>query len=229
MEISPELLGQFKVPAYPGSLFISFEGIECAGKSTQIIKLKNYLEEKKFQVIVLREPGGTPFGEKLRSAILNAKSPVHPLAETFLFLASRLQLLTEVTLKELANPNTVVIYDRYLDSTLAYQGVGRNLGMDTILNMHKFYPLNLVPHITFYLKISLETFFKRQDKRERDKDYFESQKTDFHNKLIEGYQQAANLFPKRIAVINGDQSELEVSWEIKQIFDTLFKNEKYSS
>ncbi len=221
MEISQDLLGHFRPPAYPGSFFLSFEGIEGAGKSTQILKLKNYLEEKSFRVIILREPGGTSFGEKLRSAILNSKTPLHPLSETFLFLASRAQLLDEVTLKEMGTPNTVIIYDRYIDSTLSYQGVGRDLGIKTILEIHKIFPLNLVPHMTFYLKIDIETSLKRQDKRERDKDYFESQKNDFHKKLIEGYNQARDLFPQRIAVVNGDRSENDVFEDIKALINQL--------
>jgi dTMP kinase len=220
-DIQPDLLGQFRPPAYPGSFFFSFEGIEGAGKSTQILKLKEFLEEKKFRVIVLREPGGTSFGEKLRSAILNNKSPLHPLAETFLFLASRAQLLDEVTLKELGVPNTVVIYDRYLDSTLAYQGVARNIGIKTILEMHKSFPLNLVPHLTLYLKISLETSLKRQEKRERDKDYFESQKNDFHQKLIDGFDFAAELFPQRIAVVNGGKNEDDVFHDIRTLVNQI--------
>lgn len=220
-EIQPDLIGQFRPPAYPGSFFLSFEGIEGAGKSTQIIKLKDYLEEKNFRVIILREPGGTSFGEKLRSAILSTKSPLHPLAETFLFLASRAQLLDEVTLKELAIPNTVVIYDRYLDSTLAYQGVARNIGIKTILEIHKSFPLNLIPHLTVYLKISLETSLQRQEKRDRDKDYFESQKNDFHKKLIEGYNSAAELFPQRIAVVNGERNEETVFNDIRALVNQI--------
>jgi dTMP kinase len=220
-EIQPELLAQFRPPAYPGSFFLSFEGIEGSGKSTQILNLKNFLEKKMFRVIILREPGGTSFGEKLRSAILNSAAPLHPLAETFLFLASRAQLLDEVTLKELAIPNTVVIYDRYLDSTLAYQGVGRNLGAKTILEAHKIFPLNLVPHLTFYLKISLETSLKRQEKRERDKDYFEAQKNNFHQKLIEGYNQAAELFPQRIATVDGERKEAEVAQDVFAMVNQL--------
>lgn len=221
MEIHPDLLSQFRPPAYPGSFFLSFEGIEGAGKSTQILKLKNFLEEKKFRVIVLREPGGTPFGEKLRSAILNNTSPIHPLAETFLFLASRAQLLDEVTLRELAIPNTIVIYDRYLDSTLAYQGIGRNIGIKTILEIHKSFPLNLIPHLTVYLKISLETSLNRQEKRERDKDYFESQKNEFHKKLIDGYDSAAELFPQRIAVVNGERNEDDVFKDIQALVNQI--------
>lgn len=209
-DISKELLANFRAPAYPGSFFLSFEGIEGAGKSTQLLKLKDFLEEKNFRVLILREPGGTPFGEKLRSAILNTTTPIHPLAEVYLFTASRAQLLDEVTLKELNVPNTVIIYDRYIDSTIAYQGMGRNIGVKNILEIHKNFPLNLVPHLTFYLKISLDTSMERQEKRNQDKDYFESQGRDFYQNLINGYNMAAELFPGRILSVDGERDETQV-------------------
>ena len=212
--ISPELLAKFRSPAYPGSFFLSFEGIEGAGKSTQILNLKNFLEGKGFRVLILREPGGTPFGEKLRSAILNTKTPIHPLAEVYLFTASRAQLLDEVTLKELNIPNTVIIYDRYIDSTIAYQGMGRNLGIQNILEIHQNFPLNLVPHLTFYLKISLDTSIERQEKRNQNRDYFESQGRDFYQKLIDGYDLSAELFPNRILVLDGEKDETQVTDDI---------------
>jgi hypothetical protein len=134
-EITQELLNSFRSPAFPGSYFLSFEGIEGAGKSTQIIKVKEYLEQNHFRVLILREPGGTPFGEKLRQAILETKNEITPLAEAHLFAASRAQLLTEVILKELAEPNTVVICDRYIDSSLVYQGHSRGYrGLTSVTN-----------------------------------------------------------------------------------------------
>jgi dTMP kinase len=212
--ISPELLAKFRSPAYPGSFFLSFEGIEGAGKSTQILSLQKFLEEKGFRVLILREPGGTPFGEKLRSAILNTKTPIHPLAEVYLFTASRAQLLDEVTLKELNVPNTVIIYDRYIDSTIAYQGMGRNIGIKNILEIHQNFPLNLVPHLTFYLKIGLDKSIERQEKRNQNRDYFESQGRDFYQKLIDGYDLSAELFPNRISIIDGEKDEAQVTDDI---------------
>lgn len=201
------IINSFRPPAFPGSYFISFEGIEGAGKTTQINKVKDYLENKGLRAIVLREPGGTIFGEKLRGAILNSNVPIHPLAEAHLFAASRAQLLEEVTLKELNTPNTVVIYDRYLDSTLAYQGKARKLGTKTVLEIHNAFPLNLVPHLTFYLKISPETSMARQKMRNAPKDYFESKGESFYKELVTGYEEARELFPNRIVPLNGDDNE----------------------
>jgi dTMP kinase len=214
--INKELLQQFRPPAFPGSYFLSFEGIEGAGKSTQIVSAKEYLESIGFRVLILREPGGTPFGEKLRQAILNSKTELEPIAEAYLFASSRAQLLTEVTLKELNEPGTVIIYDRYLDSSIAYQGVARGLGIETVLNIHSTFPLNLIPHKTFYLKISLDTSFGRQRVRNSPKDYFESRGKDFYENLVTGFENSCELFPERICVIDGDRSLEEVFQSVKE-------------
>lgn len=219
--INRELLQQFRPPAFPGSFFLSFEGIEGAGKSTQIISAKDYLESQGFRVLILREPGGTPFGEKLRQAILNSKTELEPISEAYLFASSRAQLLTEVTLKELNVPGTVIIYDRYIDSSIAYQGVARGLGVETVLNIHNTFPLNLLPHKTFYLKISLDTSFGRQRVRNSPKDYFESRGKQFYENLIAGFENSCELFPERISVIDGNRGLDEVFQDIKTQLDLL--------
>ncbi len=216
-----ELASNFRPPAFPGSYFFSFEGIEGAGKSTQIVKLQEYLENKNFRVLVLREPGGTVFGEKLRQAILNSQAPIHPVAELHLFASSRAQLLQEVTLKELAVPNTVIIYDRYIDSTLAYQGVARSLGIETVLQSHLSFPLTLTPHLTFYLRIPADLSHSRQKMRNAPKDYFEKQGQGFYDKLVEGYDRAAQIFSERIKIINGNQDLDRVHQDIVAQVETL--------
>lgn len=219
--IDTTLINQFRAPAFPGSFFLSFEGIEGAGKSTQIVKIKELLEEQNFNVIVLREPGGTSFGEKLRQAILNCEQDLHPSAEAHLFCSARAQLLTEVVLKELAKPNTIIICDRFIDSTIAYQGIARDLGVENILKMHSLFPLNLVPHLSFYIRIDLETSLERQKLRNLPKDYFESRNNDFHSKLIEGYDLASELFPDRIKTIDGSRSQEEVYLKLKSEIEKL--------
>ncbi len=222
-----EILNNFRPPAFPGSFFLSFEGIEGAGKSTQIVSTKEYLESQGFRVLILREPGGTPFGEKLRQAILNSKSELEPISEAYLFASSRAQLLTEVTLKELNTPGTIIIYDRYLDSSIAYQGVARGLGVETILNIHNVFPLNLIPHKTFYLKISPETSYGRQRIRNAPKDYFESRGKDFYENLVAGYNMSCELFPDRISVIDGSKNLEQVFESIKEELNTLiFKKDE---
>jgi dTMP kinase len=227
-EITHELLNSFRAPAFPGSFFISFEGIEGAGKSTQITRLKSFLEEKEFRVLILREPGGTPFGEKLRSAILDTKTEITPLAEAHLFAASRSQLLSEVILKELATPNTVIICDRYIDSSIVYQGHARGLGVAEVLEIHNIFPLNLVPHLTFYLRIDVDTSEKRQKMRNAPKDYFEAKGIEFYKKLVVGYDLMHELFPQRIFKINAEGSLDEVTHFILSTMERLLNTKDES-
>jgi len=225
-EITQDLLNNFRAPAFPGSYFLSFEGIEGAGKSTQITRLKSYLEGIGFRVLVLREPGGTPFGEKMRQAILETKTEITPLAEAHLFASSRAQLLSEVILKELAEPNTIIICDRYIDSSLAYQGHARGLGVAEVLNIHNVFPLNIVPHLTFYLRISVETSEKRQKMRNAPKDYFESKGIEFYKKLVVGYDTMAELFPHRIVKMDADVTLDEMTEKILSTVNTLINHKK---
>jgi len=204
----------FRSPETPGSLFLSFEGIEGSGKSTQIKEVEHFFKNKGFQVLVLREPGGTVFGEKLREAILHSETPLHPLAECHLFLASRAQLLKEKILPFLLTPGSVVILDRYIDSTLAYQGKARKLGFETVLTLHQFEPLNLLPHRTYFLDIGTEVSHQRQLMRGNEKDYFESQKNEFYENLIDGYRNLADIFKDRILKINAENTKEQVTSEI---------------
>ena len=228
-EITQELLNSFRSPAFPGSYFLSFEGIEGAGKSTQIIRLKNHLEKKDFRVLVLREPGGTPFGEKMRQAILETKTEITPLAEAHLFASSRAQLLSEVILKELAVPNTVIICDRYIDSSIVYQGHSRGVGVAEVLNLHNAFPLNLVPHLTFYLRIGVETSEKRQKMRNAPKDYFEAKGIEFYKKLVVGYDLVAELFPNRILKLDAEVNLDEMTMRINEVVDKLILAGKSSN
>lgn len=228
MNTLQQLASEFRPPAFPGSYFISLEGIEGAGKSTQIVKLKEYLEEKDFRVLVLREPGGTIFGEKLRSAILASSQELHPVAELHLFASSRAQLLQEVTLKELNTPGTVIIYDRYLDSTFAYQGHARELGAAEVLTTHLSFPLTLVPHLTLYLRIEPELSQQRQKIRNAPKDYFEKRGEEFYHKLVAGYDQAAEIFPNRIQTIDASSDENSVFQLLRTSVDELIQGKSFS-
>ena len=143
--------------------------------------------------------------------MLQSKYSLHPLAECHLFCSSRSQLLYEKILPFLLVPNSVVILDRYIDSTLAYQGKGRGLGYQTVLELHQHEPLNLLPHRTYFLDISYETSIARQEKRGNEKDYFENEKKDFHQKLIESYRELSGIFTDRILRIDATPSAEEVT------------------
>lgn len=198
-------------------LFITFEGIEGSGKTTQIQKLEALFNAQKRSVLRLREPGGTPFGEKLREAILNQKAPLDPMAETALFVSSRAQLLNEQILPFLKDPNHVVIVDRYIDSTLVYQGSARGKSTAPLWAMHQFTPLNTLPHLTFFLDIDVDTSMQRQASRGQAKDYFESRQKDFHQSLADGYRQLAKDFPERIQRIDASADEATVAQRIHEV------------
>ena len=202
---------KYRNPETPGSLFLSLEGIEGSGKTTQIKAIESFVQNKGMRVLTLREPGGTTFGEKLREAILQSETPLHPLAECHLFLASRAQLLNEKILPFLLQPGSVVILDRYIDSTLAYQGKARRLGYETVLTLHQFGPPNLLPHRTYFLDIGLETSMERQKTRGNQKDYFESQKMEFYQNLLDGYREVAEIFPDRILKVNAENTPDKVT------------------
>lgn len=205
---------KFRNPETPGSFFLSLEGIEGSGKSTQIKEIEAFVQKKGLRVLTLREPGGTIFGEQLREAILKSETPLHPLAECHLFLASRAQLLKEKILPFLLQPGSVVILDRYIDSTLAYQGKARRLDYETVLTLHQHDPLNLIPHRTYFLDISLEVSMERQKARGNEKDYFESQKAEFYQNLVDGYRELSDIFPERIMKIPAEGSASYVSLQI---------------
>ena len=123
----------------------------------------------------------------------------------------------------MATPKSVVILALYIDSTLAYQGKARKLGLQTVLELHRHDPLNLIPHRTYFLDISLELSFERQKIRGQEKDYFESEKTEFYNNLIDGYREMAALFPERILTINASLAPEQVSQLIDLDLEKILK------
>lgn len=218
-------LSAFETPTRNNSddaIFISFEGIEGAGKSTQIQLLKDYLEKKGLIVTVMREPGGTTAGEKLREAILKSSEKLTPLTETLIFLASRSELISQKIKPLLEKANNVVILDRYIDSTLSYQGVARDLGLDAILSLHSIPPLNLLPHKTFYLTIDEKTSAMRQNIRGDEKDYFEKQDQEFYRLIRHGFDKLSQLFSDRYITIKADKNIEEVHQEIVNNWEKAF-------
>lgn len=205
------------------SYFISFEGIEGSGKTTQIKSLAEYLKNKGYNVTCLREPGGTKFGEKLREAILESETPLHPLSEALLFASSRTQLLSQMIIPKLKEEKNIVILDRYIDSSIAYQGFARGLGMNKVQEIHSSAPLNIFPDLTLYLKIDLETSMKRQDQRGNVKDYFEKENKAFYENLIDGYNECHKSFPQRIKAIDATKSQEVVTRSVLKIVEEVIK------
>ena len=220
------LADNFRSPAFPASVFISFEGIEGAGKSTQILRTQRYLESQGAQGShPCGNPAEPPLGKNYARLSCPPRMNSTPWRKCTCLPALAPKLLSKVTLQELAVPQTAIIYDRYLDSTLAYQGYGAEVDAATILQTHQYFPLNLVPHLTFYLEIDVETSLLRQRQRNLPQDYFESRGEKFYKKVLAGYQFACDLFPHRISRIqdDGNASEEDIFDRIRPLLDNLLE------
>lgn len=179
-------------------MFITFEGIDGSGKSTQIALLRDKLLEEGHKVTVFREPGGTEVSEKIRALLLNPDFDIHPVTELLLFSSARAQLISE-KVRPLLNKNEVVILDRFYDSTTAYQGYGRSsLPLQDIHRLNKIASHNIVPDITFYLKISLEEAQNRTALKSKDR--MERSGKQFYEDVIEGFDTLADKEKRFIAV-----------------------------
>jgi dTMP kinase len=192
-------------------VFISFEGIEGSGKSTQIDLLESHLKELGYKVAKLREPGGTLMGEKIRDIFLQDTSEkVDPITEAFLLYASR-KHLDQNFLREKINQGYVVIADRYSDATVAYQCFGKGLEKDFIDLIHNSSNL-LTPNLTFYMDISAEMSRERISDREMDR--MESESVEFFDRVRQGYLQIASENPERVISLDANKSINELKEEI---------------
>jgi dTMP kinase len=208
-------------------LFISFEGPECAGKTTQIALLKNYLTGKQHSVLTTREPGGTEIGEKIRQIVkhLTGRDAVVDEAEILLFAASRAQhvkTLIEPALKQ----GFIVISDRFSDSTLAYQGYARGIGLDFVERLNEFATLGVKPDITFVLDLPPEEIEKRAEKRQETlfvEDRIESEKIEFHRKVRDAFLKIARDEPERIRVISAMQEIDIIHTKITEMLKNAFE------
>jgi dTMP kinase len=197
----------------PG-LFVSFEGGEACGKSTQVARLIRKLEALGHQVLSIREPGSTQAGEAIRNLLLHSDQGISltPAAELLLFGASRAQLVEELIRPGL-NAGKIVVADRFTDSTTVYQGFARGLDLKFIRELEGFVCAGLQPSITFLLDLDLETIRNRRLRRVRPvngPDRIEELPLEFHRKVREGYLQLAREFPERIKVIDAARSLDEV-------------------
>lgn len=188
-------------------LFITFEGGEGAGKSSLIERIRSYLLKKNLNLVVTREPGGTKFGEEIRALLLkNRKEKVSPKAELCLFLASRSQHIQDVIMPALLE-GKVVLCDRYNDSSIAYQGHARGLGIDEVMVFSSYIVGKAVPDLTLYLDIDPLTGLSRVKSKH---DRIESEKISFHRKIRKGFLLLAKKCPDRIKVLDAGKSQEEV-------------------
>jgi len=198
------------------SLFITFEGLDGSGKTTQIKLLYDYLKEKGLDVVTAVEPGGTAIGRKIRKILLDKYN--HEMsykAETFLFLASRAELVSKVISPALSKGRTVIC-DRFFDSTIVYQGIARGLGVDKILDMSLWATGGIVPDITFLLSIKADKGKKRMDSASKKRDRMELEKDNFRKKVYQGYLNIAGKYKDRFVVIDGEKKIEDIFEEVKR-------------
>lgn len=181
-------------------LFISFEGIDGAGKTTQARLLAEWLTGRGHAVTALREPGGTCVAERIREILLYSKDEIDPRAELLLFLASRAQNTAERIRPALAQGH-IVICDRYADSSVAYQGHGRGLGADEVRALSMFASGGLAPDLTLLLDLSPEAGLARQ----KNSDRMEDEPLEFHRRVRHGYLSTAKDDPARVVILDGAQ------------------------
>ncbi len=197
--------------------FISFEGGEGSGKTTIIKQLKIDLEKQGFKVLQTREPGGSEIAEGIRQIILNiANVKMDPRTEALLYAASRRQHLVEVILPALQNGN-IVLCDRFVDSSLAYQGYARGLGINQIYELNRFAIEDLLPGLTIYLDLDPEIGLRRIKDNNRACNRLDLESLEFHKKVREGYILIAKQYPTRIKVVNGSLSKEKLYEGVKKI------------
>jgi dTMP kinase len=198
------------------AFFVSFEGVDGSGKSTQIHLLEKRLKRLGFQVFTLREPGGTRLGERIRHLLQydrKSGAGMTPEAETLLFCASRAQLVAE-TIRPALAAGQVVLADRFLDSTTVYQGCGRRLGIDAIGKLHEFSVNGCRPALTVILVMKPEASLQRSRRRSRRYDRMERQKKIFYRLIDRGYRAIARMEPARIKLVRADRPPEVVAAEI---------------
>jgi dTMP kinase len=193
-------------------LFITFEGGEGSGKSTQTRLLAGHLERAGRRVVALREPGGTPLGEELRKLLLHQPEPASPEAELLMFLAARAELVSKV-IRPTLQAGDAVICDRFSDSTIAYQGYGRGLDPEAIRTLNRWATGGLQPDLTVLLDVPSGV---GRERKHQDDDLFIRESDSFHVRVREGYRYLAAREPERWLVIDGTEAPEQIAvrvWE----------------
>ena len=211
-------------------MFITLEGIEGSGKTTQINNIVGFLEKKGHECFVTREPGGTEIGKQIRSILLDPRNRnLTPLTELLLYAADRAQHLKEKIIPELSSGKTVVC-DRFFDATTIYQGFARGLDMELIQNLHHIVLDNLKPDLTILFDLPVKTGLSRaweqidEGSRSNVETRFEKETLAFHEKVRSGYLELARQEPDRIRIIDASNDKKKVSEDIMSILTHKLKN-----
>ena len=206
-------------------MFITFEGPEGSGKSTQLPELARYLESLNFPVVKTREPGGTAIGDQIREVLVSLdNTELHPRTEILLFLAARAQLVEELIIPSLSQ-NKIILCDRYGDSTLAYQGYGHGLDLETLRAMLEFATGGLKPDLTILLDIDVLTGLKRKKVKE-EWNRLDAFELSFLERVREGYHILAVQEPERWKIVDATQKPEQVQNEIRALVLTALEKKE---
>ena len=197
--------------------FITFEGADGSGKTTQIEKIKEYLEQQGHQCILTREPGGSDLGNKIREILLHYDGDVDSMSELLLYMADRAQHVNKVILPAIKEGMTVLC-DRYTDSSVAYQGYARGLDIEKIIKLNNIATSNLEPDLTILFDVETEIAMQRVGET---KDRLEQEGIEFHRKLRNWYLELAKKFPDRIKVVNSNFGIEDVFSQVIEILNRL--------
>lgn len=210
-------------------MFITLEGIEGSGKTTQIDRLATFFEKSGAECVTTRQPGGTVIGENIRSILLNPSNhSLQPMTELLLYLADRAQHINEIIRPALKAGKTVIC-DRYFDATIVYQGFARGLSVELLLDLHRILFDNLKPDVTLLLDLSpqlgLERAWRQLNSGQRvgRESRFENEDLTFHEKVRAGYLELALLEPQRFHIIDATQSQDQVFAEICKTLSSFLK------
>jgi dTMP kinase len=204
-------------------MFITFEGIEGSGKTTQIQKIAEFIKSRGKDCLITREPGGTKIGEKIRAILLDPQSQdMDPLTELLLYKADRVQHVKKLVIPSLSSEK-IVLCDRYVDATVVYQGFARGIDVKLINTLHKLILEDLKPDMTILLDLSPEVGLSRawkqieNGKRAGFEIRFEKEALSFHQKVREGYLELARLEPERFRIVDASKNETQVYEEITNL------------
>lgn len=204
-------------------LFITTEGTDGSGKTTQIRLMEEYLMEKGYDTIVTREPGGTSIGEKIRSIILDTQNiEMAGITEMFLYASARAQLVFE-TIKPAVLQGKIVICDRFVDSSYVYQGFGRGIDLKTVEEVNAVALNGMEPDITFFFDISPEIALERRI-ASTGADRIEKEAIDFHRRVYNGYKNLAKIYPDRIVTVDSDREIGDIFIDVKNCLDRLISS-----
>lgn len=198
-------------------MFITFEGPEGSGKTSQIVALAAFLSEQGYQVLATREPGGTRIGDQVRACLHDVTNTEMTAAtEMLLYSASRAQLVAEVIRPKLA-AGYIVLCDRFVDSTLAYQGYGRGLDLQALNLISRFATGDLIPDLTILLDISVESGLARRLANDQEMNRLDLEQITFHQRVRAGYHELLALEPERWVAVDADRPFAEVQQELQTI------------